>query len=181
MKIYILGDILKGGSQLLRAKEAEELRSRGLDVYSAIEDKEINDKSNQTEDSNNGLAEKIVFKDTQAIRASDVIIAEVDNDSVGSCVEIGQIDIMNQYHTELCDIIKNSQNEKEVCDKLNKFLLQNPYKEVYCHNGDMRRTSISEVGDRRSWSINQYLYGVVLRITKNRGIEKFKDILDRLA
>ena len=48
-KAYILGDMLKQGSIIMREKEAEALRKAGYDVYSAIEEKDINDKSAVTE------------------------------------------------------------------------------------------------------------------------------------
>lgn len=39
-KVYILGDMLKKGSVLLREQEAKQLRELGFDVYSAIEQKD---------------------------------------------------------------------------------------------------------------------------------------------
>ena len=48
-QIYIIGDLLNKGSVLLREKEAKELRERGFEVYSAIEDKSINDLINSTD------------------------------------------------------------------------------------------------------------------------------------
>ena len=50
--IYLAGDMLKKGSILLREQEAKELRELGHKIYSPIEDKSINDKANQTEESN---------------------------------------------------------------------------------------------------------------------------------
>lgn len=65
--IYLAGDMLKKGSIMLRNQESKEVRELGYKVYSPIEDKSINDKSNQSEESNNGLAEKIVRNDTRGI------------------------------------------------------------------------------------------------------------------
>ena len=55
---YCLGDMLYKGSQLLRAQEVEQLRAIGVPVYSAAEqnkDGDINDKKNQTKESNADL------------------------------------------------------------------------------------------------------------------------------
>ena len=55
---YLLGDMLYKGSTLLRAQEAEQLREIGVPLYSAAEqnkDGDINDKTNQTVESNNDL------------------------------------------------------------------------------------------------------------------------------
>ena len=59
-KVYLAGDMLKKGSQILREMEANQIRELGYEIHSPKDDKEINDKKNQTEESNNGLAEKIV-------------------------------------------------------------------------------------------------------------------------
>lgn len=180
--IYLLGDILPRGMKMLREKEAQTIREELIDyhLYSAIEQKDINDKSAQTVESNNNLAERIVKKDTEAIMKADVIIAEPDNNSVGSSVELGQIEVMNRYHKALAEMISNSKDDRECIEMLRVFLREHPYKEVYCHNGDIRRTDIPETGDRRSWSINQYLYGVVLNLTNGRGLESFEGIIKKL-
>ena len=41
MKTYILGDMLKRGSIMVREQEAKQLRDMGYDIYSAIEQKDI--------------------------------------------------------------------------------------------------------------------------------------------
>lgn len=180
--IYLLGDILPRGMKMLREQEAKIIREELTDyhLYSAIEQKDINDKSAQTVESNNNLAERIVKKDTEAIMKADVIIAEPDNNSVGSSVEIGQIEVMNRYHKTLAEMISNSKDDRECVQMLREFLKKYPHKEVYCHNGDIRRTDIPETGDRRSWSINQYLYGVVLNLTNGKGLETFEGIVEKL-
>ncbi|MDN6409436.1 MAG: hypothetical protein L0J76_04920, partial [Tetragenococcus halophilus] len=57
--VYVGGDIMSYGNQLLREKEKEDIRSIGLKVHSPKDDKEINDKSSQSVEDNNHLAEKI--------------------------------------------------------------------------------------------------------------------------
>ena len=81
-KVYIAGDMLLKGSQMLREQEANDLRALGYEIHSPKDDKEINDKSAQTEESNNGLAEKIVYKDTVGIVQSDIVVIEPTNNAL---------------------------------------------------------------------------------------------------
>ena len=171
-KWYTLGDMLKIGNQILRKMETRALRRLGADVYNALEQKDINDKSAQTVESNNKLAERIFEKDSKAIYESKYIVADVDNDSVGSSVEIGQIAGFNFMHASVTKYL----NEGDI-DGLKKFLKKHPFKEVFCHTSDIRHTNIPEVGMRRSFSINQYLYGAILYLTRGRGIRTFKENL----
>lgn len=174
-KVYILGDMLKKGSILLREQEAKKLRELGFDVYSAIEQKDINDKSNQTVESNNTLAERIVKKDSDAIRKASLIIAEVDNNNVGSSVEIGQIMEFNWFRDKIDSILTFS-GDKNLRSNLEEFLKQYPRKFVYCHTTDIRHTDLEEKGMRRSFSINQYLHGACLELNK-MGILTFDEII----
>ena len=62
-QVYIGGDMLYYGSQLLREQEKRDIVNIGLIPYAPQDDKEINDKTNQTKEANDGLAEKIVRND----------------------------------------------------------------------------------------------------------------------
>ena len=182
-QIYLGGDLLKKGSQLLREQEKKELEALGYNVYSPKDDKEINDKSNQTEESNNGLAEKIVLKDTKGIIESDIIVIEPTNDALGTCVELGQIKGMK----DLANIIISFENEYW-CDDDIPFILSDiinyckaiANKKVYPHYEDIRRTDIPECADRRSWSVNQYVYGVCLDLTNGKGFYEWDEIKEEL-
>ena len=116
--VYIGGDLLKRGSIMLREKEAQEVRELGYKVYSPIEDKSINDKSNQSEESNNGLAEKIVRNDTRGILESDIIIIEPHENALGTMVELGQIKGYKDAAKELDEMLLNAQemNEKDALE-----------------------------------------------------------------
>lgn len=176
--IYLLGDILQKGNGLLRKQEADILRKNNLSVYSAIEQKDINNKYAQTAESNNNLAERIVKKDTNAIRSSGIVIADASNTAVGSSVELGQIHEMNFFTDTLRKLLK--EDDKALRDGIEKLVDDIPHKEVYVQSTDIRRTDIPETGDRRSWSINQYLYGVILNLTNGKGIEEFDDIVNTI-
>ena len=185
--IYLAGDMLKKGSILLREQEAKELRELGHKIYSPIEDKSINDKTNQTEESNNGLAERIVINDTRGILNSDVIVIEPHENALGTMVELGQIkgykDCARELKSILDNIVKSEYDDSQAVNRLAMelhFLIKKYDKKVYPHLEDIRRTNIPESGDRRSWSINQYVYGVCLDLTDGKGLYEWEEILEEL-
>lgn len=160
MLIYNGGDMLSVATQAQKAKENAQLRAMGFEVWSPQEDREINDKQHQTEESNNGLAEKIFEHDTLGMEQADIIIFEVSNNNVGTTAEVGQMAQLNR--------INNSCNDRNHGDK--RFFFQ---------SYDIRRTTIPEKGDRRSWGINQYLYGAILSLNP-KGIQTWDEIIEEL-
>lgn len=185
--IYLAGDMLKKGSILLREQEAKELRELGHKIYSPIEDKSINDKTNQTEESNNGLAERIVRNDTRGILNSDIIVIEPHENALGTMVELGQIkgykDCARELKSILDRLVKSECDDSQAVNRLAMelhFLIKKYDKKVYPHLEDIRRTNIPETGDRRSWSINQYVYGVCLDLTDGKGLYEWEEILEEL-
>ena len=184
--VYLAGDMLKKGSILLREQEAKELRELGHTIYSPIEDKSINDKSNQSKESNDGLAEKIVRNDTRGILTSDIIVIEPHENALGTMVELGQIKGYKDCARELDEMLLNAQemNNKDALEYLANSIYDmiNKYdKKVYPHLEDIRRTNIPECADRRSWSINQYVYGVCLDISEGKGLYEWEEILTELG
>lgn len=153
MLIYNGGDMLSLANQAKHAEENRQLRDLGFQVYSPQDDKAINDKANQTVESNNSLAEKIFDRDTRGMEQADIIIFEVSNNNVGTTTEIGQWAMQER--------------------------IKPTGKRYYFHSYDIRRTNIPEVGDRRSWSINQYLYGAILSLNSS-GIMSWEDIIKEL-
>ena len=151
--IYNGGDMLSTANQAAHAIENDTLRKLGFQVYSPQDDKMINDKSNQTVESNNSLAEKIFDRDTKGMEQADIIIFEVSNNNVGTTCEIGQWAMQER--------------------------VKPTSKRYYFHSYDIRRTNIPEVGDRRSWSINQYLYGAILSLN-SQGIQSWNSIINEL-
>ena len=153
MLIYNGGDMLSVATQAQKTKENAQPRAMGFEVWSPQEDREINDKQNQTQESNDHLAELIFEHDTIGMEEADIIIFEVANTNVGTCVEIGQM-------------------AQRMRDKA--F-----FPPVYFHSYDIRRTNIPETGDRRSTSINQYLYGAILSLN-SKGIQPWDEIVGEL-
>lgn len=179
-KVYIAGDMLKLGSQMLREKEANDIKGLGYEIHNPKDDKEINDKSAQTEESNNGLAEKIVYKDTQGIINSDVIVIEPTNDALGTMVELGQIKGMKDLAEMILNAIEEGKTNINALDLVTKLCLKMINKKIYPHYEDVRRTSIPEKSDRRSWSVNQYVYGVCLDLTEGKGFYDWSEVLEEL-
>ena len=172
---YCLGDMLYKGSQLLRAQEVEQLRAIGVPVYSAAEqnkDGDINDKKNQTKESNADLHAHIFKKDMDNIYASDLIIANPERFAEGSIAELGAVETFNDIHGTMSDIVNNpTLSAEEKILKIQQWLEENPYKEVYVHLEDIRCTDIEESGYDRSFYINQFVRGLsVAAQTGQRGV-----------
>lgn len=178
--VYLAGDMLKKGSILLREQEAKELRELGHTIYSPIEDKSINDKANQSKESNDGLAEKIVRNDTRGILTSDVIVIEPHENALGTMVELGQIKGYKDVSRMMLEILESGDSDGEVIDAL-IALATSLDKKVYPHLEDIRRTNIPECADRRSWSINQYVYGVCLDVSEGKGFYEWDEIIEELG
>ena len=85
-KVYIASDMLPKGSQMLRAKEWEDITKIVLEFYKPMDNKDINDK---LEVSNEDLAERIVKTDIEAIIESDIIVIEPQPFELGNVVELG--------------------------------------------------------------------------------------------
>lgn len=180
-KTYILGDGLKLGNKMLRMWEYKKLKELdSLDIYNPWLQEDINDKTK------NPTAEAIFDKDTNAILESEVIVADVDNDSVGSVCEIGIIWGINYMLNQLHDILNRASDfeletdrNKKIREELEALLKRIPYKHVYWHCSDIRNVpGATETGLRRSYSLNQYLYGCLLDMAGDA--KTFDQILQEL-
>lgn len=182
-KVYVAGHMLSIGAQLQRKQEKEMIEKLGHDLYNPMDNKEINDKANAVQE---GLAERIVRHDTDAIIWSDTVLIEPLPEALGTNIELGQIKGMKDLAKIITNLIDDcSQEDKspeyilnqilKVCDKTIK-------KEVIAHYGDIRRVpGITETGDRRSLGIHQYMYGVVLDVTNGKGFTEQEDLEEALS
>lgn len=175
-KVYLAGHCLTRGSQMQREAEKMDILAVAPDAqfYVPQENKEINDKATANP---NGLAERIVRHDTDAICWSDTVIIEPLPEALGTHVELGQIKGMldvarlwKKLSGEHLDPIKlalafNAEMEKVLNRK------------VYPHYEDIRRVDgITESGDRRSLGINQYVYGVCLDVSGGKGFYSWDEV-----
>ena len=177
-QIYCGGDMLKYGSQLQREEEKQQLQKLGYSIYSPKDDKEINDKSNQTEESNNNLAERIVEKDTNGIMFSDIVTIEPHENALGTMVELGQIKGMRDAYQIITGWLHC--HHREIGEEVEREFKKMFDKPVFPYCRDIRRTEIPEKGDRRSWGINQYVYGVCLDLSYGKGLYEWEEILNIL-
>lgn len=152
--IYLGGDMLSIGQQMRREWEKQELQRLGFKVYAPHDDKDINNKANANQDK---LAERIVFNDTLGMETSDVMIFDYLPHAQGTICEMGYAQHLKKA------------SEKDI--------------KIYVQCTDIRQGTghISDEQDRAEFSINQYVYGVIMDITDGRGIQTFDEICEELV
>lgn len=153
-QVYLGGDMLSIGQQMRREWEKQELQRLGFKVYAPQDDKGINDKQNAKQDK---LAERIVYNDTAGIYKSDILIFDYLPHAQGTIAEMGYVHGLLQY-------------------------VDNDKYDIYVQCTDVRQGTghIPSEQDRTEFSINQYVYGVILDITEGRGIQSFEEICQEL-
>ena len=184
---YLGGDIMGFGSNLARQYEYDKFNELNLDVdvYSPVMNKSINDKNSVTEEENNHLAEKITEADIERLWKSDFVVMCPEQSAIGSLCETGCLFGWKWMAEKLLEIYSNELNETKdrkialscVLDEIKRIAS----KENYFHYFDIRNTQLNEKGWRRSFSINQLLYGMILYTAKNGDIETFDDIMEHLG
>ena len=177
---YLGGDIMSFGSNLARQYEYDKFIEMGLpvDVYSPVQNKSINDKSNMTEEENNCLAEKITAADIERLWNSDFVVIEPAQTAIGSMCELGCLFGWKYMCDRLLEIAENAE-EYPVMAVMEEIKRMSK-KDVYCHYFDIRTNHLNEKDWRRSFSINQLLYGMILYVEKNGDIETFDEIMEQL-
>lgn len=177
---YLGGDIMGFGSNLARQYEYDKFIEMGLpvDVYSPVQNKSINDKSNMTEEENNCLAEKITAADIERLWNSDFVVIEPAQTAIGSMCELGCLFGWKYMCDRLLEIAENAE-EYPALAVMNE-VERMAQKDVYCHYFDIRTNHLNEKDWRRSFSINQLLYGMILYVEKNGDIETFDEIMEQL-
>ncbi|PTG88740.1 hypothetical protein BU645_09900 [Staphylococcus chromogenes] len=159
-QVYLGGGMLDLGDQMRREYEKAELTKLGYKVYAPQDDKDINDKDNANQDN---LAERIVLNDTLGMQSSQILIFDYLPHNQGTICEMGFVQYM------LKDLSRLSTSIHAI-------------PKVYVQCTDVRQGTghISKEQDRQEFSINQYVYGVILEITEGRGIQTFDEILEDL-
>lgn len=183
---YLGGDIMSFGSNLARQYEYDKFNELNLnvDVYSPVQNKSINDKNSVTEEENNHLAEKITEADIERLWNSDFVVMCPEQSAIGSMCETGCLfgwkwmaeKLMHTYY----EVLAETNNKTQASNEMFKEIKRISAKENYFHYFDIRNTSLNEKGWRRSFSINQLLYGMILYTAKNGDFESFDDIMSHL-
>lgn len=183
---YLGGDIMSFGSNLARQYEYDKFVEMGLpvEVYSPVQNKSINDKSNMTEEENNHLAEKITAADIERLWNSDFVVMSPEQSAIGSMCETGCLFGWKYMTDMLLEMIKKSEAEGKsvisIYDDLVNEIKRINEKQNFFHYFDIRTNHLNEKDWRRSFSINQLLYGMILYTAKNGDFETFDEILKHL-
>ena len=183
---YLGGDIMSFGSNLARQYEYDKFVEMGLpvEVYSPVQNKSINDKSNMTEEENNHLAEKITAADIERLWNSDFVVMSPEQSAIGSMCETGCLFGWKYMTDMLLEMIKKSEAEGKsvisIYDDLVNEIKRINEKQNFFHYFDIRTNHLNEKDWRRSFSINQLLYGMILYTAKNGDFETFDEIMKHL-
>ena len=175
---YLGGDIMTFGSNLARQYEYDKFKEMNLpvDVYSPVMNKSINDKSNMTEEENNHLAEKIVEADVDRLWNSDFVVMCPEQSAIGSMCETGILYGWKYMCNKLINIMSEAESPDEALSKIMEEVYRIDDKQDYYHYFDIRTNHLNEKDWRRSFSINQFLYGCILLSAKNGDFETFDEI-----
>lgn len=177
--VYVAGHMLTKGAQMQRKQEVDDLKavSDCIAFYVPQNNKEINDKQNANQE---GLAERIVKHDTDAIMWSDTVVIEPLPEALGTHVELGQLKGMLDV-ARLWEHLSAETKGKDLVDVFNAEMQRILTRKVYPHYEDIRRVEgITEAGDRRSLGINQYVYGTCLDLTHGRGFYNWDEIVNEI-
>lgn len=181
---YLGGDIMTYGSNLAREEEYEKFKKANIpgSVYSPVQNKSINDKSNMTEEENNHLAEKICEADIGRLWNSDYTVLCPEQSAIGTMCEMAVLYGWKYMAEKLLAIYKQCATEEvpwevlgeRVGDEIFRILR----KKNYAHYFDIRTNHLNEKDWRRSFSINQMLYGMILYATADNTLHNsFDEIL----
>ena len=190
---YVGGDIMLHGGQLARQEECDKMDAAGLKVqyYSPAQNKSINDKSNMTEEENNCLAEKITAADIERLWNSDFAVMCTEQSAIGTMCELGCLfgwKYMADRLLEICgqvgtidEVAASSEKQAEMGVRLLEEIVRILNKNIFAHYFDIRTNHLNEKDWRRSFGINQLLYGMILECTRDHKLhENFDSVLEEL-
>lgn len=190
--VYLGGHILNEAMVDYRQKQHEEVEAiEGITPYSPHNDKSINDKANAIQQ---GLAERILKNDFEAMNESDIFVFDILNEGIGTISELSIVlGMKKQAHDtlirlqELADIVRfdfdgNETDEYETLQdeiKEQERILNKP---VLCYCSDIRQGHGKPYNDpdRAEFSTNQFVYGAVLELTHGEGFISWEKVKKRL-
>ena len=81
----------------------------------------------------------------------------------------------------LMEVIANAYDREEMLDAVNDEIHRIYNKNIFAHYFDIRTNHLNEKDWRRSFGINQLLYGMILECTKDHKLhENFDSVLEEL-
>lgn len=186
--LYLGGGIMTHGENLARQEEYDQFLAAGLDVdvYSPVQNKSINDKSAMTEEQNNCLAEKITEADIDRLWKSDITVMCPEQSAIGTMCETGCLYGWKYMANRLLQILEGYAGDEGASDRdilraLVKEICRIADKENYFHYFDIRTNHLNEKDWRRSFSINQLLYGMILYAANDNQLHNgFDEVLSIL-
>ena len=79
-----------------------------------------------------------------------------------------------------CEVLAETHSKTQASNEMLNEVKRILNKDNYFHYFDIRNTQLNEKGWRRSFSINQLLYGMILYTAKNGDFESFDEIMNHL-
>ena len=184
---YLAGGIMTHGENLARQEEYDKFQEAGIPgaVYSPVQNKSINDKSNMTEEENNHLAEKICEADIERLWNSDYTVLCPEQSAIGTMCEMGVLYGWKYMADKLLDLYHDCAAEGKTWEETATTIIGEIVrifdKNNYAHYFDIRTNHLNEKDWRRSFSINQMLYGMILYATADHMLHNsFDEILPLL-
>lgn len=193
LQVYNAGHILNEGMVDYRNKQAKEINSiEGIKCYNVLDDKSINDKANAEQ---TGLAERILANDFKAMQGSDIFVFDVLNEGLGTIAELGIVLGMKHQAEEtirelehlsdiyMLDVEGNLTDTFELLQELIEDQQKILDKPVLCYCSDIRQGHGKPYldPDRAELSTNQFVYGMVLELTREEGFISWEEVKERLA
>ena len=138
-----------------------------------------------TEEENNHLAEKITEADIERLWNSDFTVMEPRQDAIGTLCEVGCLYGWWYMRRKLNDICQKAFDEGKSCQEMAMDILDElkriGEKKNFFHYFDIRTNHLNEKDWRRSFSINQLLYGMVLACSKDgKMYNSFDEVMPQL-
>jgi hypothetical protein len=140
-----------------------------------------------TEEQNNCLAEKITAADIERLWNSDFAVMCTEQSAIGTMCELGCLfgwKYMADRLLEICNPDINNQSKFEpeaLLYRVYEELKRIANKNIFAHYFDIRTNHLNEKDWRRSFGINQLLYGMILECTKDHKLhENFDSVLEEL-
>lgn len=175
------------GENLARQEEYDKFLAADLDVeiYSPVQNKSINDKAAMTEEQNNCLAEKITEADIERLWKSDFTVMCPEQSAIGTMCETGCLYgwkyMAEQLLQMLTELINEGASNTDMLRAVVKEIGRIAGKKNYFHYFDIRTNHLNEKDWRRSFSINQLLYGMCLYASEDSQLHNdFDEVLSKL-
>ena len=185
---YLGGDIMGFGSNLAREYEYQKFLESKLpvDVYSPVQNKSINDKANMTEEENNHLAEKITEADIERLWNSDFTVMEPRQDAIGTLCEVGCLYgwwyMCQKLAETYIEAVEQRKSFEDCFVAVFSEIERTARKANFFHYFDIRTNHLNEKDWRRSFSINQLLYGMILACSRDKKLyNSFDEVMPELV